>query len=225
VGDATDGAPELPSRCCTYNDIHVHVPTDSNPFQKTEDYSSTTANFKNTAVKADVVKNLPAASAGRKATSTYVDIPESKSVADAIACWWTSRQQESTGILLHGPSGCGKTASIRKIMSELLIPCNYFDCADLYSRDLSLFSEAVDSITRQSKSRSTTAESNAGAVVVLDRLDCMFPPLSPHAQVLDCAQVVFFVTLMTTFSSFMNAVHFCIVYRRSINYLMNPKFS
>ncbi len=115
----------------------------------------------------------------------YVDIPEIKAAHDLFASCWASRHRASSFILLHGLSGCGKTACIKHFLNHRMIQHEFFDCSALYSNYGSLFTAAVHSVARQTMHKSSTLSSrNIGAVLVLDRLECMFPSLSPHAQVI-----------------------------------------
>jgi Cdc6-like AAA superfamily ATPase len=101
-----------------------------------------------------------------------------------MSCW-ARRHLTSSFILLHGPPGCGKTACIKHILSQSCIPHEYFDCSALYEGDGSSFSTAVNSVALQIKRRLLhSSSSDVGAMLVLDRLECMFPHLSPHAQVM-----------------------------------------
>ena len=72
---------------------------------------------------------------------------------------------------------------IKHVLSENKIQHEYFDCAALYAQDGSLFTEAVRSISRHSKRGATLDGSDNGAILVLDHLECMFPPLTSHTQV------------------------------------------
>jgi predicted ATPase len=151
----------LPSCFCTYSSIDVETASDI-----------------------QLVQHHAAAAASNVADGTaYIAIPESKAVADLVAACWASRPRSSSGILLHGPSGCGKTACIQHVLSSSNIQHQYFDCAAMYEQDGSLFTEAVRSVARCSKLYAALDGSDHGAVLVLDRLECMFPPLTSNSQV------------------------------------------
>jgi hypothetical protein len=154
----------LPSRFCTHGSIDVEIASDVQLVQLHAPSAATAA-------------------ASGAHHSAYIAIPESKAVADLLTAYWASRQHSSTGILLHGPTGCGKTACIKHVLSENKIQHEYFDCAALYAQDGSLFTEAVRSISRHSKRGATLDGSDNGAILVLDHLECMFPPLTSHTQV------------------------------------------
>lgn len=171
----SDSALQLPAclaaaRCCTYSRISVDLASN---VQRVQLHSNDPA-----AVNA-APKDIPA----------YIDIPESRAVFDLISSCWLERHSASFGILLHGPSGCGKTACIKHVLGQLKIHYEYFDCATMYERDGSLFMAAVRSVSLRNNHNSALSGSDAGAVLVLDRAECMFPPLSPHTQVRSFAYV------------------------------------
>jgi len=164
-----DGAHELqaacvPARSCIHPNIDVDIARDVQRVQLP-------------------VTIAPSASMNNNGM-LYVDIPESKAAADVLAACWANRRHASSGILLHGPAGCGKTAFVRHILAESVIPHEYFDCAAMYAHDGSLFTAAVSSVAKQSRHNPMFAGGDGGAVLVLDHLECMFSPLSPHAQVI-----------------------------------------
>ncbi len=131
------------------------------------------------------VNDCHVASRSCKAPFAHVDIPEIRAAHDTLASCWASRHLASSFILLHGPSGCGKTACMKQVLSKLMIQHEYFDCSAMYAHDGSVFSAAVHNVARQIKpNQSTPPGRDSGAVLILDRLECMFPPLSPHAQVI-----------------------------------------
>ncbi len=171
----SDGALQLPAclaaaRCSTYSRISADVASDVQRVQlRSNDATAVTA--------------FP------EGIIAYVDIPESRAVFDLISSCWSDRRSASFGILLHGPSGCGKTACIKHILDQLQIHYEYFDCATMYERDGSLFTAAVRSVSRRNNHDSGLSGSDGGAVLVLDRVECMFPPLSPHTQVRSFAYV------------------------------------
>jgi predicted ATPase len=156
----------LPSCFCTYSSIDVEIARD---IQLVQHHAQSAA---------AAVSNAANCTAYR-----YISIPESKAVADLLAACWASRQRSSSGILLHGPVGCGKTACIKHVLSERKIQHEYFDCAAMYEQEGSLFTEAVRSVARCSKREAALDGSDHGAVLVLDHLECMFPPLTSHTQV------------------------------------------
>ena len=171
--DATsgdDGVVELQAarvlaRCCTHPNIDVEIAFDVQLVQFP-------------------LKSAPSTALNDKGVSFYVAVPEGKAAAVAIASCWANRCHASSGILLHGPAGCGKTACVKHILASSMIPHEYFDCAAMYALDGSLFVAAVNSVAKQSRRSPTFAGGSAGAVLVLDHLECMFSTLSPHAQVI-----------------------------------------
>jgi hypothetical protein len=149
----------------TYSNVDIHVGCDLNKIEP-RDF------------------DLSVASSSCKAAVAYVDIPECKNALDTLTSCWDSRHCGSSFILLHGPSGCGKTAFVKQFLTQHMIEHEYFDCSSVYAHDGSLFTNAVDSVLRQTQQKQpATPGHDIGAVLVLDRLECMFPPLSPHAQV------------------------------------------
>ncbi len=157
-------ASRVPARCFTYSSIKAEIASDA---ERVHLHS----------------KDIFTAARNVKTMSAYIDIPESNAVAKVLVSCWAGRQRAAFGILLHGPSGSGKTACVRHILSENMIRHEFFDCAAMYERDGSSFTAAVRSVAQQTKRNSALASDDCGAVLVLDRLECMFPPLSPHTQV------------------------------------------
>ena len=179
-------AARVPARCCTHTNIDVEITRDVQlvPF---------------------LVKIVPSRASSDMGASAYMEVPESKAAADALTACWANRHRMSSGILLHGPAGCGKTACVKHVLASSMIPHEYFDCATMYAHDGSLFAAAVSSVAKKNRRGPMYAGGGDGAVLVLDRLDCMFCSLSPHAQV-TCRS--FFVTnflMMMACFSFTNA--------------------
>jgi hypothetical protein len=156
-------ASQVPARCCTHSTIAVDISSDAElvHLHAEDEFTARPS-----------VQAMPA----------YVCIPECEAVAGVLTSCWAGRQSASFGILLHGPPGSGKTACINHGLCERTISHSHFDCALMYERDGALFKEAVQSVARQSK-RSPVSTAGCGAVLVLDHLECMFPPMSLHAQV------------------------------------------
>ncbi len=161
-------ASQVPVRCCTHSNIVVDISSDAELVHFHAEDAFT-------------------ARPSQQAMPTYVCIPESEAVAAVLSSCWAGRQSASFGILLHGSPGSGKTACINHILCERMISHSYFDCALMYERDGALFTEAVQSVARQSKRSSASTTGSCGAVLVLDHLECLFPPMSLHAQV--CASM------------------------------------
>lgn len=157
-------APSSPSSFCTYSSIDVEIARDMQLVQHD-------------------AQSAAAAASNAPNRTAYIAVPEGKAVADLLAACWASRQRSSSGILLHGPTGSGKTACVKHVLSERKIQHEYFDCAAMYEQDGTLFAQAVRSVARCSKRDAALDGSDHGAILVLDRLECMFPPLTPHTQV------------------------------------------
>ena len=169
------GVPNLQASffaACTHSNVHVDIARTVNLIE----------------LDAEV---LNTATASCNTPFAYVVVPESKTAADIVVSCWNSRRHASSFFLLHGPPGCGKTACIKHILTQHMIPHEYFDCSALYEHEGSSFMAAVHSVVLQTKRRLLhCSSSGGGTVLVLDRLECMFPVLSPHAQVISVSNTL-----------------------------------